>query len=253
MNSSVRLRRLPPALLVLALSGLAAPAPVLAKKAEDSPAMVTFVKGMVELAAGDDAAWKPLAQKVRVAAGALVRTGEKSFAELVFTDGTVLRLGPKSRFKLGAVTINKDARTLDVRLMLGRLWMNVTQSLVKDNKLNVRSKTAVAGVRGTVFAVDLAEDDSTLVRVLEGSVAVNNGPVVEAGAKPEPRGKREEVPFPSEISKKEWMELIAGRLEAVRVTAAGEVSKTTLSDKDLTGEWEDWNRKRDSSLGRKKK
>jgi len=90
-----------------------------------------------------------------------------------------LRLGPDSKLRLKEATLSpkkKKVKKFSARLMVGRMWASVTKLFGKESRFEVETPNAVAGVRGTVFAVDHAESG------MMGQLYV--APAGEAGAAP---------------------------------------------------------------------
>lgn len=118
-----------------------------------------------------------------------VRSGNLKIAladesEIVLASGSRLRID-EAEFK------QLDHRRFSAWLLLGSLWSKVTKALSgSDAKFEVVTDRMVAGVRGTIFQVDIvpspADSKETLVHVLEGKVAVahRKEPATSANARP---------------------------------------------------------------------
>lgn len=180
-----------------------------------------------------------------------VKTGTGTRLEIRLTDGSAVRLGPKSEMVLSSATFRakKERKKVSIRLILGRIWSKVTHALHGDDTYEVHTATAVAGVRGTSFRVNAASDKSTLVSVYSGTVAV-------AGVRPiyarhTPGAKRKEVPGPSEVSKKKWEKLV-GAMMTIKIGSNGlpgdpehfQLADQLKQDKDG---WIAWNTGRDKA------
>ena len=119
----------------------------------------------------------------------VLSVGPKSRAEIRFEDGSVLRLACDSRVELRKLLVarDKNERVLDVKLMAGKVWANISRFLGSDTKKNqvwVRTESVSAGVRGTVFQVAVGLKEESIVRVLHGQVSVFSSSLVEQ-ARPE--------------------------------------------------------------------
>lgn len=101
-------------------------------------------------------------------AGDSVRTGKESRVELSYADGTVIRLGENSR-----LVVRSQGSVRSVGLLSGKFWAKVAK-LSGGSRFEVASPTAVAGVRGTVFKVEVDRDSTSRVAVEEGEVEVHN-------------------------------------------------------------------------------
>ena len=109
------------------------------------------VKGDVKMTVGDG---KPLSVKVgtKINVGDTVMTGEDSRAKIVMSDRNVINISPNTRLVIEEYS--NDGRTKNVKLSLlsGKIRNNVEQKYdANSNKFEVRTPTAVAGVRGTQF------------------------------------------------------------------------------------------------------
>lgn len=97
-----------------------------------------------------------------------VRTHARSRAEVHLGDGTLVRLKEKTIFRLERLETKKGILTVALRLLKGKILLKVAK-LGSGSRLRVRTPTAIAAVRGTMFVVD-AQAAKTEVRVLEGTV-----------------------------------------------------------------------------------
>jgi hypothetical protein len=214
-------------------------------------AVATFVKGTVEVGSVEAGPFTKLKRNGDISPGSFVKTGEDSRAELKFVDGSVLRLGPSSVLKVeaGAFDATKKEVKVDATLVGGKAWANVSKLVGSESKFEVRSANAVAGVRGTVFRINVERDAATVVKVYDGAVAVSNSPFfADSGKKAslepiDPNRRQIAAPF-QEISKKEWEQVVARMME-VRIGKDGAMDTaapfTADKDKVEDPEWVNWN------------
>ena len=152
-----------------------------------------------------------------VAEGDTIETREGARLDIQFADESVLRLGPGAKLQLREAHFGGGrARKLSARLFLGKLWAKVTSAIDGEQKFQVETENAVAGVRGTTFRVDANRDRSVRVRVYDGEVAVAPSSPA-AGQQP---GERHEVPGPQEVTRARWEKLV-GRQMQIFVSADG--------------------------------
>ncbi len=109
--------------------------------------------------------------------GAVVKTGEKSFAKLIFTDKSQMNVGPSSELKIEKFS-EKEAGVIDV--VKGKIRSQVSKDYLqmKDqdkSKLFIKTKNAVMGVRGTDFMIT-TNGLNTATVLFEGQVAFNHLP-----------------------------------------------------------------------------
>lgn len=116
----------------------------------------------------------------RVEQGNIVRTAPGAKGRVVFENGDQLNVGPASAMR---VFWDKDAKNTQTRLDLayGKV-RGIVEKGGPRSKLQIRTKTATMGVRGTDFFIaDGGKDGGTEVSIMRGSVQVQPK---AAGAKP---------------------------------------------------------------------
>jgi hypothetical protein len=189
----------------------------------------------------------PLAMGNPVAQGDTLATEEDSRLELKFSDSSVLRLGPHAKLQLTEAHFTGGAprRKMSARLFFGNIWAKVTSVIQGQQKFQIETENAVAGVRGTTFRVDARTDKSVLVRVYAGAVAVaRNLPIYATGKPGEPR---REVPGPEEVTREKWEKLVGRQMQIV-IAADGTPGdpEQFAEDADKNDAWAQWNQKRDA-------
>jgi hypothetical protein len=198
----------------------------------------------------------PLKKGSRLMQNQEVRVGEKSRVELLFPDGTVMRLAEKSRVNLGKITFDRktEGKNVNVNLGSGKLWAKVKKLVTPDSSVEVRTANAVAGVRGTVYRVNVNEDRSALVKVYDGSVYVANPPIDTSKPKdkitaPVPvAGPHEIAPPVHEVSLEEW-HVIVKSFQQVSISPQGVASQPQDFDpKADADDWVKWNQERDKDV-----
>jgi hypothetical protein len=180
-----------------------------------------------------------------VAQGDTIETQDASRLEVRFSDGSVLRLGPRSKLQLAQAHFGGPARRkLNARLFFGKLWAKVISVVQGEQKFQVETENAVAGVRGTTFRVDANADKSVLVRVYDGSVAVAKA-APPGGA---PAEERREVPGPQEVTRDAWERLV-GRQMQIAISADGTPGEPEQfsPDVDQDDPFARWNQQRDAA------
>ena len=183
---------------------------------------------------------------VAVAQGDVLETQPGARLEVRFSDNSVLRLGPAARLQLVEAHFGAGAarRKLTARLFFGKLWAKVTSVIQGEQKFQIETENAVAGVRGTTFRVDANEDKSVLVRVYDGAVAVGKSAPPDSHKS----AKREEVAGPQEVSRDQWEKLV-GRQMQIFISpdgAAGDPEPFS-PDVDKDDPFARWNQQRDAA------
>jgi len=226
---------------------------VSAAESGESDAVVVVIQGTARVYHNDAAKGRLLKKGDRVRKDQEVRVAEKSRIELRFPDGTVMRLSEKSRLKMGELAFNKQTRSKNIKvdLSVGKLWAKVKKLATPDSSVEVKTSNAVAGVRGTVYQVNVDEDKSALVKVYDGTVYVANPPrdsakPIEKVTEPYPVAGPHEVPPPMhEVSMEEWI-VIVRAMQQISISPQGVASKPQNFDpKADANDWVRWNQERD--------
>ncbi|MCE5299424.1 MAG: FecR family protein [Spirochaetia bacterium] len=103
-------------------------------------------------------------------AGDTAITGSDGKLEIVFDDATILKLDKNSKLTIKNLTGTSKKRTV-VELIKGKV-MAVVKKLTEKEEFTVRTKMAMAAVKGTEFIVD-ADGDNPSFGVYEGAVEVS--------------------------------------------------------------------------------
>ncbi len=103
----------------------------------------------------------------------MIITGADGYAVFQVSDGSTFEVYPNSK----VLFRNNPGNLKDmVDMILGRIRVHIEKIGGQPNPNTVKTPTAVISVRGTTFDVVVDEDDeSTLVAVTEGQVAVRHG------------------------------------------------------------------------------
>ena len=224
----------------------------LAKKPPHA-AQVTFLEGKASRTEIGSAVEGSLKVGDELAQGDLIATEMRSRLELKLDDKSVIRLGPSAKIALTEAQFSpgEQTRKLSVKLFFGNIWAKVTSAVSGDQRFAIETENAVAGVRGTTFRVDAHADQSVLVRVYAGAVAVAKPiPIYAADLKSVSKGgksERREVAGPDEVSRAAWEKLVGAQME-IAVSAKGvpgEPSSFSAAD-EQSDSWSKWNQERDA-------
>ncbi|MEA3400378.1 MAG: FecR family protein [Armatimonadota bacterium] len=137
-------------------------------------ASVSDVVGDVYVQARGESDFRALGATEHVLAGSTVKTTADSAVTLNWVDGSRIRLGPETSINVRKCSLNTSTKetTSLFDLDAGRVWVRVLTMLRGKSKFEIRTPTATAGVRGTVFYVEVADAGETTVAVYEGAVSV---------------------------------------------------------------------------------
>ena len=101
--------------------------------------------------------------------GDVVITGMGSIAEIIFDDSTIVRLDPESKILIKDLTREKNKKTI-IDLLKGKI-IAIVKKLIKEEEFTVKTKMAMAAVKGTEFIVETGDEEK--VGVYEGQVEVS--------------------------------------------------------------------------------
>lgn len=139
---------------------------------------VISLRGKASVTRATDTGYKYIRVErgMRIHEGDQVRTRSNAAIRIVFDDRSILNLGDDSSMVIQKYRVDrkKRKRSVGVRLWAGRVWARVSSTFGTDEtNFEVKTSNAVAGVRGTSFAVLLdGGSGETKVTVFEGAVEV---------------------------------------------------------------------------------
>ena len=109
-----------------------------------------------------------------------VNTESGATVKLIFTDQSIIDLGPSSSFKVADYALkNTDNRTGTFSLLFGKMRSLVTKKVGEKGKVQFKAGNSVMGVRGTEFVVDAPKGADGVVAapklvVVSGLIAIGN-------------------------------------------------------------------------------
>ncbi|MBP7764692.1 MAG: FecR family protein [Deltaproteobacteria bacterium] len=226
--------------------------PPVSVKMTRGEAKVTLLKG--KASAVCDGRKETFALKINdlVRAGCEITTGDESRLEMMLPDRSMIRFADNTKFRLVQVDVEAQGdRDVEISVTVGKIWTNVRKSMPgKKDKFEVSCQNAVAGVRGTVYRVDVANDQSALVKVYDGEVRVASIPRAQQTAiapvgPPQPVAGPTPVEGPRPVSMEEWVYIVK-TMQKIAISADGRATEPeTFTEVEDMDDWAKWNRSRD--------
>ncbi len=121
---------------------------------------VSFVTGKAELKRGNIALWTKIKKHETIKVNDMLRTGNSTKVTVEYNDGAILKIKPNTQveFKLNGL-----------RMRFGKTWYKIVK---RGSGFEVQTPTMLAGIRGTVFDVEVDYSGKSKLRVMKGIVAV---------------------------------------------------------------------------------
>lgn len=123
-------------------------------------------------------AWQPARKGLPVAEGDSLQTGKGAWCEVLFRDGTFVKLEENSETSADSLKTSAGERTFSFSFLKGKaLWMAAKMKNAAASRFSIRTPSAVCAVRGTDFSMLVSTAGETTVGLFEGKVALSSGTV----------------------------------------------------------------------------
>jgi hypothetical protein len=99
--------------------------------------------------------------------GAQVHTGADGMAEITCWYG-IIRVKPNSVMHIPLIERPKEEKVGLIEMIAGKIWLKIT----KGDNLEVKTSSAIAGIRGTEFSVEVNQDGRERFSCLSGEIVV---------------------------------------------------------------------------------
>ena len=130
--------------------------------------LIPYNNGDVRIQRGETE--EALLQGAEISSGDVIKTGSDGKVVLFLPDGSELELQVDTLVKLEELL---EAASIKIRLLAGKIWLHVksiAEALRARDGFEVATPIGHTGVRGTEFMVEVAEDGTTTLVVIEGLV-----------------------------------------------------------------------------------
>lgn len=230
-------------ILFVAFSVNAAPVVIKSRSA-----VATIVEGKAILTLKGSGDTLDLKKGDFISEGDKVRTGAGARVEIRLADKSLVRFDENTTFVLESAKVEEKKRKISIKLVLGKAWANVTGLFgKKKGGFALSSKTVVAGVRGTVYRMNVEKDYASVIKVYSGEVGVG-----KTKEKKKPTRLFAPVPVkgPHAVSMKEWV-FIVKSMQKIVVSSDGRINKpTSFSENEDKSKWVKWNKGLDKKIVR---
>lgn len=242
-------------LVLFVFSTCAYAQPPVAVKMAGGEAKVTVLEGAARAVCSGQKGVKKLKINDSLKAGCEVSTGERSRMELLLPDNSIVRFAENTNFRITQINAgDAGKRNVKIFVPIGKVWSNVRKALGSKGGFEVSCYNAVAGVRGTIYRMNVEEDKSALVKVYDGEVSVAAASSFQKDQKalpteaPKPVAGPTTVSGPKPVSLEEWVYILKS-MQQIRIKSDGKAEKPTgFTESEDRDDWVDWNKARDNKL-----
>jgi len=154
-----------------------------AVQAADNFAWVRLSKGKVWVKSAESKYWFKPKIGMALKENDVIKTHKNSWITIAYENSSLVRIAPSSEVKITKVDYDRKKQSLESKIKifgLGKIIAAVKKLGKGSSNMDVETPTAVAGVRGTEFMVDVPDKDTSIVAVFGGKVIVKDF-VTEAG------------------------------------------------------------------------
>ncbi len=144
--------------------------------AQEAVGKVISLEGIVEARLNESGAWRTLSGKSDIYEKDTIKTGENSKVNIFFVDETNVSVGPETTIKIEKLFCSpaQNHREGKLSVIAGKARFDVGKLFSKDSSFEVRTPTAVAGVKGTSFIVHVTSEQMTQLIGLSGVVTITS-------------------------------------------------------------------------------
>jgi hypothetical protein len=166
-----------------------------------APAVLIRVQGEVSYRLDSTGIWQKGIRGTKLFANAEIKTLAKSNAIVIFTDGSVIRVGEKSTVRIrGESDVNGIYKKRDIQLNQGMLGFDVKANPQKQFRF--ASPTATAAIKGTEGVVTLADSSVDFALLSSESAAEEIAEITFSDGKKEKIGIGELFRIETQLPKK---------------------------------------------------
>jgi hypothetical protein len=240
--------------LLCIFSAYAYAKPPLTVKMNKGEAKVTALEGTARAFCPGQKSVRYLKIEDGLKSGCEVSTDENSRLELALPDNSIIRFAENTKFKLLQVDVeDTGARDVKISVATGKVWSNVRKTLGGKGGFETSCENAVAGVRGTIYRMDVETDKSAVVKVYDGEVSVagakKSSPQLSSSVSgtPQPVSGPNVIAGPKPVSMVEWVYIVKS-MQQISITSDGKAEEPEdFNEEEDRDAWVDWNKTRDNN------
>ena len=137
-------------------------------------AQIKFLIGEAEILSKGQTEWRAAKFNMEIKSGDRIKTLLNARVEINMPDGTVIKVNENSIFDIKEIkTVEQDKEDkMSFTLWAGNIWAKFKKVVNTRQVRTIDSPSAVVAIRGTILDVNVDNNQSTKVRVFEGSVSV---------------------------------------------------------------------------------
>jgi hypothetical protein len=150
-------------------------APCIAASSIPVQATISNITGTVEVQKGK-ADWSQAKEGIALSPGDSVRTKEKASCIIKWSQGNLVKLQPLTTIKIdkNEFTPTTGVEKSSIDMKSGAVHVKAKRVSSAQSNFEIKTPTAIAGVRGTIFSVEIIEAKSTVVKCQQGKLNVKS-------------------------------------------------------------------------------
>ena len=133
-------------------------------------AVMSKIIGDVKVDPVTEPGWRAAAWGGKLFDGDKLKTGEASFSSIMFLDRSLVKIRENSKFTIKSKRTVKRELDTEIYMKVGELNLKAA----KGSQFKIQTPTSVASVKGTELNLLVEEDGTTILTVIEGTVAFMN-------------------------------------------------------------------------------
>lgn len=135
-------------------------------------AFIGDMHGNVEIWLSGDDDWRKAEKGLVLEEGDKIKTGSNSEAVLQWANGHKLKVYALSVLNIDQLSAKGSNENTGLNVESGKIFAKANKLKSEKSSFQVATPTAVAGVRGTQFMIEVADDGASTVALLEGSLSI---------------------------------------------------------------------------------